>query len=166
MLIILHRLIEHFELDLNMFFKKSNLFFTYTLIILISSGLYAEEYKSNAEIKIIEKISTSFFSGQKVTAWGENSEHKNIIKQSTKFNAIETPDSARLLIVSKTVPQNLAKNSVIIAMDYSLLEKDDRIIGALFWQKGRPNLIFIRERMKRNNLTLSPEFDKYIEESL
>ncbi len=143
-------------------YRLSQLFF----ILLISSVLCAEVSKTTIEIQIIDKIATSLFPSQKITAWGETADHKNIIQQSKKINAVDNSDDARLIIVAKKVPQNFSNNAVIITTEYSLLEKDERIIGAFFWQKGRPNLLFLRNRMQKANVTLGHEFDKYIEDEL
>lgn len=149
-----------------MSFKKSGFFYQCLLVVLTSSILYGEVSKSNTETLIIEKIAASLFPSQKITAWGETADQKNMIQQSNKINAVENAADARLIIVAKKIPQNLFKNSIIITTEYSLLEKDDRIIGAFYWQKGRPNLLFLRERMEKAHITLGHEFDKYIEDSL
>lgn len=106
------------------------------------------------------------FPNQKVTAWGETAYHKNMIQQSTKILSTDSFGNAHLLIVSKKIPENISSNAVIITTEYSLLAKDPRILGAFFWQKGRPNLLFLRERMQKSNVTLDREFDKYIEDNL
>jgi hypothetical protein len=134
--------------------------------LLSSSILYAEVSKSNTETQIIEKIAASLFSGQKITAWGENADQKYILGQSTKINAVEYINDARLISIAKKVPQNFPKNAVLITTEYALSEKDDRIVGAFFWQKGRPNLLFLRGRLEKAHIILGREFDKYIEDEL
>ena len=143
-------------------FRPLQLFF----ILLISSVLCAEVSKTTIEVQIIDKIAASLFPGQKITAWGETADQKNILQQSKKINAVDESGDARLIIVAKKVPQNFSNTAVIITTEYSLLAKDERIVGAFFWQKGRPNLLFLRNRMQKANLTLGHEFDKYIEDEL
>ncbi len=149
-----------------MFSKKPYLIYLLLLILFITSSLYAEAFKSNTETQIIERIATSLFPKQKIVAWGETADHKNIIKQSAKIEETQNPSDANVIIVSKNIPTNFSKNSVIITTEYSLLIKDERIIGAFFWQKGRPNLLFLRPRMEKSNVNLGHEFDKYIEDEL
>lgn len=149
-----------------MFFKKSLLFCQCLLIATLTSLLSADVSKSSIETQIIDKIAISMFPNQKVTAWGETAYHKNMIQQSTKILPTDSFTNANLLIISKKIPENTSANSIIITTEYSLLAKDPRIVGAFFWQKGRPNLLFLRERMQKSNVTLDREFDKYIEDNL
>lgn len=149
-----------------MSFKKPSLFYPFLLIVLVPSLLCAEVSKSSMETQIIEKIATSLFPKQRITAWGETTDQKNIIRQSKKIEEAVDSSHADLIIVSKNLPQNLSHNTVIITTEYTLLKNDERIIGAFFWQKGRPNLLFLRPRMQKANVKLGHEFDKYIEDEL
>lgn len=146
--------------------RKPSLFYQGFLILLISSSLCAEVPKSTMETQIIERIATSLFPKQKIAAWGETADQKNMIRQSAKIEEAVDSSDADLIIVSKNIPQNLSKNCVLITTEYSLLVKDERIVGAFFWQKGRPNLLFLRPRMQKANVKLGHEFDKYIEDEL
>ncbi len=146
--------------------KKPSLFFQGFFILLINSVLCAEISKTNMETQIIERIATSLFPKQKISAWGETADQKNMIKQSEKIKESADSSGADLIVVSKNIPQNLSKDTVIITTEYALLKKDERVIGAFFWQKGRPNLLFLRPRMQKSNVNLGHEFDKYIEDEL
>lgn len=146
--------------------KKLFLFCQVFFILFISSVASAEVTKINVETQIIERIVTSLFPNKKITAWGETTDQKNSIRESKKIEEAVNSSNADLIIVSKNIPQNLSSNSVIITTEYALLKKDERIIGAFFWQKGRPNLLFLRPRMEKANVNLGHEFNKYIEDEL
>lgn len=149
-----------------MFSKKPSLFYRFLLMLLVQSILCAEVSKIDIESQIIERIATSLFPKQKIAVWGETADQKNSIRQSQKIKEAVNSSDADLIIVSKSLPQNLSTNTVIITTEYGLLKKDERIIGAFFWQKGRPNLLFLRPRMQKTNISLSNEFNKYIEDEL
>lgn len=149
-----------------MSFKSPSFFYRFLMIAFMNSVLYAEVSNTSIETKIIEKIAASLFPGQRITAWGETTDQKNMIKQSTKLNAVENSNDAQFIIVAKRIPQNFSNSSVLITTEYSLLKKEERIVGAFFWQKGRPNVLFLRGRMQKANLKLGHEFDKYIEDEL
>ena len=106
------------------------------------------------------------FPNQKITAWGETADQKNIIGQSTKMSPTENIKNARLILITKKIPENIPSNAILITTEYSLLIKEPRVVGAFFWQKGRPNILFVRKRMQEVNITLGREFDKYIEDEL
>lgn len=146
--------------------KKPSLVYQGFFILLIHSALCAEVSKTNMETQIIERIAISLFPKQKIAVWGETANQKNMIKQSEKIKEAVDSSDADLIIISKNIPQSLPSNTVIITTEYTLLKKDDRIVGAFFWQKGRPNLLFLRPRLQKYNVKLGHEFDKYIEDEL
>jgi hypothetical protein len=48
--------------------------------------------------------------------------------------------------------------------NYKKLIADERFFGALFWSKSRPNIIFIKKRLKAQKITLPENYNRYIEE--
>ncbi|MDP3301786.1 MAG: hypothetical protein Q8S36_07455 [Sulfuricurvum sp.] len=149
-----------------MFSKTPSLFVQGFFIFFINAALCAEVSTTSIETQIIERVAAALFPKQKIAVWGETADQKEMIKQSKIIEEAIDSSNADLIIVSKKIPQNLSKNCVIITTEYSQLIKDERIIGAFFWQKGRPNLLFLRPRMQKANVKLSHEFDKYIEDEL
>jgi hypothetical protein len=61
------------------------------------------------------------------------------------------------------MPPQQCSNKPIFTNNYRLFKNFPQIIGAFFWQKGRPNIIFDAERLKEQNIVLDPSYDKYIE---
>lgn len=49
---------------------------------------------------------------------------------------------------------------------YQSLRRSKFAVGALFWQKGRPTLIFLRKRLEYLNIRLPSDFEHHIEERL
>ena len=70
---------------------------------------------------------------------------------------------ADVVIVStlKNLPGSCS-DKIIFGTKYSHLS-DKRVVGALFWQKGRPNILFYKNRLDIDNIKLDSSFDKYIE---
>lgn len=52
----------------------------------------------------------------------------------------------------------------LIATKYAAFRNDSRFVGALFWQKGRPNLILLRPRLGQMKITLPAEYEPYVED--
>jgi hypothetical protein len=134
-------------------------------LLSLSPALHASDDAAIAA-QIIDKALTSLYNGNNVKAWGDTPAQCEIISHSRKMVAVTTPASADFLLLSRTVPTGLKPQQVIFATDYDLLYHDENVIGAFYWQKGRPNLVFIRNRLERHSLSLAHEFDKYIEENL
>jgi len=70
-------------------------------------------------------------------------------------------------IVVVSTLQNLpaeCSEKIIFGTKYLHL-KDNRVIGAFFWQKGRPNILFYQDRLEDKHIKLDSDFDKYIEKT-
>jgi len=39
----------------------------------------------------------------------------------------------------------------------------ENCVGAFYWKKGRPNILFIRERLRKKGIKLPPEYNRFIE---
>lgn len=59
---------------------------------------------------------------------------------------------------------NNVNKKIFFTNNYRRLLKDDRYLGAFFWNKSRPNITFIKDRLSKNNIKLSFEFKKFIED--
>lgn len=116
--------------------------------------------------QIIDRTVNSIFNGKRINTWGETPAHRQIIEYSTKMEATDDPNTAQFLIISTNMPKNIAKNSILFTTNYELFTKNEQIMGAFYWRKGRPNLLFLRDRLKKADVTLGKEFDKYIEDNL
>lgn len=47
--------------------------------------------------------------------------------------------------------------------EYELFQNDERVIGAFYWRKGRPQLRFSKERCERFDLFLPSELVRYVQ---
>lgn len=134
------------------------------LLLLIGSFAHASEEAIAAQI--IDKTLGSLFKSKSVKAWGDTPKQQAIIGHSKTMIWVESPQEADFIIIAEGVPSQFKANCILFGTDYDMLEQDARVIGAFYWQKGRPNLIFLRERLREHNLTLSSDFEKYIEDAL
>lgn len=55
------------------------------------------------------------------------------------------------------------KAKYIFATSYSLYKNSNKVVGAFFWQKGRPSIIIKSDMLKKLDVQLSLEFQKYTE---
>jgi len=137
------------------------------LLTAISLGTLLIAADSNQiAANILDKVIDSLFPNTKIYAWGETKEHRQMIQSSYKMELTSNPEQAYFVIVSKSVPNNISSKSILFTTEYSVFKHNDKVIGAFYWQKGRPNLLFLRSRLKDSNLNLGTEFEKYIEDEL
>ncbi len=55
------------------------------------------------------------------------------------------------------------KTNLIFSTSYYSYEHSPMVVGAFFWQKGRPNIIFRKKKLEHLSIKLPKEFQKYIE---
>ena len=116
--------------------------------------------------KIVMQIIEGLLPYKKVVIYIDDDSYQNIslsenIEKKSSWcddaNFILTDDVNKLQINCKN------KNAVIFATNYKGYKDNTSVAGALFWQKGRPNLIFRKERLDDLSITLPKSFLKYAE---
>ena len=101
-----------------------------------------------------------------ISIWTDSKEKKELL-QKIPFVQVTSPKDADILFVyNESDMQTLPGKKIVFVGNYSLLKKyKNRVIGGFFWQKGRPNIIFLRHNLQKFSLHLPQEFDKYIEDT-
>ncbi|WP_152184767.1 hypothetical protein [Sulfurimonas indica] len=90
-------------------------------------------------------------------------ENKALEQFPGKLKIVNSCKEADIVIITtlKNLPE-ACKEKILFGTRYSHL-RDNRVVGAFFWQKGRPNILFYKRRLERYNIKLDASFDKYIE---
>ena len=101
--------------------------------------------KSNAKIYIHTKVASLHIYPGKL----------QVLKECNKADVV-------ILSTTSNIPKE-CQEKILFGTRYSHL-KNPNVIGAFFWQKGRPNILFYQERLKKKNIKLDSSFDKYIEQ--
>ncbi len=114
------------------------------------------------EIKILEKIAEDITHKNKINVYVIGYDRKKIINFSNHFILVEDIQKADIVIVDKYKRISELKNKIILTTDFNLLKEIPESIGALYWKKGRPHIIFIKERLKDYNIKLSDDYKRYI----
>ncbi|MCF6173738.1 MAG: hypothetical protein L3J44_08175 [Campylobacteraceae bacterium] len=110
------------------------------------AGINGKEIKFEA--KLIDKIVEILFKKEKLYVYVYGNEAEKVIVYSKVLVKTKNIEKADFILASTKINSNTKfKNSKkpIIGMKYFLL-KDENVIGAIFWHKGRPNIVFIRKR--------------------
>ena len=104
--------------------------------------------------KINKTLSSMTSSKEKLKFFNANSKIK--MKRELTFTSIE---KANIILFPK---QNSKVSQISIVDSYSALRGNKKYIGAIYLRKERTQIVFIKERLENNSLTLPSKYDKYI----
>ncbi len=133
------------------------------LFILVSITLLASP--QDTEKKIYKTILSSIFPKKStILVWSDNPQKQKILSEIKNVKIADSEEDADILIINKSYDIN-ATNKKIFADGYLVFKhyKDD-IIGGFYWQKGRPNLIFLKKNLIDHNISLPNTLKNYIED--
>ena len=133
------------------------------IIILIFSftTLFASEI--NTASKIMEKISSALIQKSEISIFTNDSKNIKILESSKKLKNVLSCEESDLVLTKTKINSFCKKKVLVFATNYLAFVKSPDAIGAFFYQKGRPNIIFREENLKKHNIILPKEFEKYIE---
>ncbi|TKI68976.1 hypothetical protein FCU45_08420 [Sulfurimonas crateris] len=137
------------------------------LLLALALSLFANQSKSAIQAQILEKIFLNIEMGKEIVLWSDN---KTLIQEFEKTGHFKTTDDCReatILIVEekKNLPKKIC-NKAVFVLDYDLLRKIPQSFGSMFWKKGRPNIVLIEPRAKKQRITISKELEMYNEEKI
>jgi len=115
------------------------------------------------EIRLLESVLGSLFEVKKIKVYAD-ADAKTLLQRSEKFEIIDKCNKNVLLLVGSNF-QNLpevCQKKPLFAMSYKNYKKDENAFGAFYWRKGRPQLKFKKERIKKFHLTLPDKLKKYL----
>ena len=146
--------------------------FLITLISFLNADQYTfllNKYDKELELdaKIISNIATASIKGEikLVNPEISNIESEDYYKFFILTNSCE---DATFIFIKKSININsLCKsdnNQIFFTNNYEKLLKDNRYLGAFFWNKSRPNITFIKARLEKQKIELSKDYDKFVED--
>ena len=136
--------------------KKLIITLTLFLIPLFSSEITTAS-------KIMERISSALIQKNEIFVFAKDSKYIAIVKSSNKLKNVSSCEEADMILTEMRITSLCNKEVLLFATTYLAFIKSPDSIGAFFYQKGRPNIIFREENLKKHNITLPKEFEKYIE---
>lgn len=117
------------------------------------------------EAKIIANIAKSSLKVKDIRIFipDISSEEKSIY--SKYLNVVENCNNANFAFLKNKYGLGTCNNNerIYFSSSYRMLMSDAKYIGAFFWSKSRPNVVFLQDRLDKYNITLPSTYDKYIE---
>lgn len=114
--------------------------------------------------KILDKISYALIKKDVIKVFTVGKKEKQIIDNSDHMRSADNCHNADLILSNgEDDISSTCKERIIFYTKYKAFKHNPYAIGAFFWQKGRPNIIFRKNILLKYDISLSNEFDKYIE---
>jgi len=146
------------------------------LILSILSFGFAKQHvflvdKYNKEIdleaKIISKIATSSL-GKKVKLYIPEITKEEQKIYSKHFKITQNCESANFVFDKNGIAEEncKGKDKLFFTNNYKRLISNKKYYGAFFWNKSRPNIVFIKQRLHTNKVNLSSEYSQFIEDNV
>jgi len=144
-------------------------------LFLFISFLYSNQYtflvkkydkEIELEAKIIDTIAVSVVRKDIKLYIPEITELEENV-YSEIFQLTKTCNTANFIFVKKNInDENLCPNSqkIYFTNNYQKLLVDKKYIGAFFWSKSRPNIVFIKDRLDQRNIILPKEYNQFVED--
>ena len=135
------------------------------IILLLILNLTASSLE--IEQKIFTAVLSSIFPNKsKINIWSDNKLNRKILNGlPLDIRIVENKEDADLLLINHTY--GIKTNKMIFVGKYSLLkEYKKHAIGGFYWQKGRPNLIFIHKNLLLNHINLPNDMLVFAEDKI
>jgi len=137
------------------------------LFLSILSALLLSASSISSQVKILETIVTEISLNDKILIWSDD---KDILAQLEKNNRFKTTKYCQnaTIIILKEKKQFLPECSqaYIFVLNYKLLSEVPQSFGALFWKKGRPNIVILESRIKAQKIKISQNLKPYLEDKV
>jgi hypothetical protein len=122
--------------------------------------------KIEVEKQIYKQILYGIFP-YKETIYVWYDENMEFLKTISKVHIVQDINSADILILAHPIKEEKIDNKVVFVQSYHLLKQYSSFaIGGFYWQKGRPNLLFLKENLEKFNIRLDKTLERYIEDEL
>lgn len=145
------------------------------LLIILYGQLHALE--SESTLKIYHGIFTALSSKTPINVYTNDKEYRDVFIHSKKIvlsNTLKESDIALVtdertlkdILYVKNTNRNFDKKLIIFVTNYHFLKISEEVVGAFYWRKGRSQLLFIKNRLKQHNITLSKEYQSFMIDEL
>lgn len=134
------------------------------IFLLLTSLLFGSDLKTEQRIYNLI-IHTLLPNKEDIKVWGDSLHNKELLNTIPNVRFASSPQDADFLLVSKKPLQD--PQGIIFVTDFNLLQKMKKsAVGGFFWQKGRPNILFLRKNLQKKSIQLPESMQDYIEDEI
>lgn len=136
------------------------------LLFLSTFTLFASDINP-IKVKILEKIISNISINEDIKIWSDDKNILLSLKENNKLKTVNSCDEASILIINeKSSLTNSCYSKYIFVQNYNLLREIPQSFGALFWKKGRPNIVIVEPRISNQSISVTDGLKPYLEEKV
>lgn len=136
--------------------------FLITILFILSTPTLAQQDPQYIEVRLLEKVLSDMFDSSKVFVCLYDTNKAQTIKKYSDKIIITDCQNAQIILTDKHIPEN---SKPVFVLNDELLRTLKNAIGGLYWKKGRPQLIFLEDRLDKFNIKLPPEYKGFMIQS-
>lgn len=131
------------------------------MLFLLIQSQYLFSFDIDTASKIYDKLFYAVFKKEDIKVYVNDDEYKKMVLSSQYLKLTQEIEDSDIIIIRKVEEINEIKDKIAFSIDKDLLDQNTNIIGAFYWNKGNPEIIFIKDRLEKHNLNLLESFKKY-----
>jgi hypothetical protein len=128
---------------------------------------FASHHTYAIKAEILEKIFANISIGRELVIYSDDEKLIQEFGKRGNFATTALCKNATLLVLQNK--KNLEKScyeKAVFVLGYDLLKEIPQSFGAIFWKKGRPNIVILAPRTKEQSITVSDTLEDYVEEKI
>ena len=149
-------------------------------ILLFLTFLYGHLHALEREstLKVYYNLFSALTRQEHVKVYTTDMELKRVFAGGDRIMTVDDPTLSDIVVVTNEYayeqlkrslgkkPESEKQNILIFTTDYHLLKEYRDIVGALYWKKGRSQLLFLAPRLKSRHIVLPNIYTPYIVDTL
>jgi len=107
-----------------------------------------------------------------IKVYTNDKEYRDIFIYSKRIFLSTKPEGVDIVLITddatlnwvlekNSIKNSMGKKPILFVTDYRFLKKSEDIVGAFYWRKGRAQLLFVENRLKRYSIILPKEYQKF-----
>jgi hypothetical protein len=136
-------------------------------LIIFVTITFASDNSGNIKIQILEKVISEISINKEMKIWSDNKDILTHLKEPNKLNTTQSCKDANIIILEdkKSLTIECASKHIFV-LNYQLLSDIPQSFGALFWKKGRPNIVILKSRINAQSIEVSNDLKPYLEDKV
>ncbi len=145
------------------------------ILFILFTTLYSKNYtylvdkytkETELEAKIITKIAKDILHNKEIKLYIPNMKPMDKEIYSRDINVVDSCEKANFVFIKSNSEIDCPNGTKVyfFTNNYRKLIKNENYIGAFFWSKSRPNIVFVENRLSKNNINLPKEYEQFVED--